>query len=155
MNEALAKDPALQQPFDLLIFSNIKYYKGGHAPPTGDFGPIDSFALATGYIIGRRAAKRLVDEAIPISHHIDFYMALQSKLHDFRMVGSPNLIIRQAGQPSDIQTKPKCYMCDVPTNFHEHSLIVPHRSWALAKGSEYLLIAALIGYIAFRTLRAP
>ncbi len=155
MNESLAKDTTLAQPFDLLIFSNVKYYKDGHAPPTGDFGIVDSFALATGYIIGRRAAKRLIDEAIPISHHVDFYMSVQAKIHELRMVGSPILIIRQAGQPSDIQTKPKCHMCDVPTNFYEHSIIVPQRSWVLAKSSEYALIALLIGYIAFRTLRAP
>lgn len=153
MNESFAKDPALAKPFDLLIFSNAKKYRNGHPSSTGDFSTVDSFVLATAYIISRRAAKLFINEAIPISHHIDFYMSVQSKLHELRMIGSPTLIIRQAGQRSDIQMKPTCQMCDVPTNFYEHSLIVPHHSWVLAKGSEYLLITVLIGYIAFRTLR--
>jgi len=147
INTALASMP----PFDLLVLSRVKTFRG--TPPQGSaFAPIDAFALAHAYIISRRAAKILFDEALPISHHIDFYMSVQAKIHNLKVVASPTIFLKQAGQTSDIQTKPICHMCDIPTDFYKHSLLIPYGRWTIAKSSEYALIAVLLGYIVYRTL---
>ncbi len=157
LNKALNSDPLLiRGDFDLLVLSKVKSVTGpldrtpkSQSPMTG-FYPIKHFVLAHAYLISRRAAKVFYDECLPISHHIDFYMAIQSNLHNLLMVGSREFEISQVGTDSNIQTKPSCALCDVPTNFYEDYLMVPHSSWTLAKGSEYLILAVLLGYVAYR-----
>jgi GR25 family glycosyltransferase involved in LPS biosynthesis len=161
LNAALSSDPLLMRgDFDLLILSKVKSVSGpfdttpkSQAPATG-FYPIKHFVLAHAYLVSRRAAQIFYDECLPISHHIDFYMAIQCNLHKLLMVGSRQFEIPQVGTDSNIQTKATCALCDVPTNFYENYLMVPHTSWKLAKGSEYLILSALLGYVAYRAWAA-
>ena len=66
------------------------------------------------------------------------------------MVGSREFEIPQVGIDSNIQMKPNCALCDIPTDFYEKYLMVPHSSWTRAKGSEYLILTVLLGYVAYR-----
>ena len=156
LNAALNSDPLLiDGKWDLLILSKVKSASSKLSPgpsqlPSTGFHPIKHFVLAHAYLVSRRAAQIFYDECLPISHHIDFYMAIQSNLHNLLMVGSREFEISQVGTDSNIQTKPTCALCDVPTNFYEDYLMVPHTSWKLAKGSEYLILAVLLGYVAYR-----
>lgn len=157
LNKALNSDKLLMRgDFDLLILSKVKSSTGPLDPnpkgpePAQGFYPIKHFVLAHAYLVSRRAAQIFYDECLPISHHIDFYMAIQCNLHNLLMVGSRQFEISQVGMDSNIQTKPSCALCDVPTDFYENYLMVPHTSWKLAKGSEYLIIAVLLGYVAYR-----
>lgn len=145
INKALQSGDAADA--DLITFSRALRFKKGAA--SGEFLPVQAFMLSHAYIINQKAAQTFLDEALPISSHIDFYMSIQCNIKGLKMVASPALLLPQAGQTSDIQMKPTCPMCDVPTNFSESYVMVPHRSWALAKGSEYLLLAAVLGYVLF------
>jgi GR25 family glycosyltransferase involved in LPS biosynthesis len=159
LNAALNSDPLLiDGKWDLLVLSKVKSKSSDLSPgatqiPPSGFHPIKHFVLAHAYLISSRAAKVFYDECLPISHHIDYYMAMQCNLHNLLMVGSREFEIPQTGFDSNIQTKPTCALCDIPTNFYENYLMVPHTSWKLAKGSEYLILAALLGYVAYRSLK--
>lgn len=146
LNKALQGNAAAGA--DLITFSRALRFKDKDILGDG-LRPVRAFMLSHAYIINQKAAQTFLDEAFPISSHIDFYMSIQCNIKGLKMVASPALLLPQAGQTSDIQTKPTCPMCDVPTNFSESYVMVPHRSWALAKGSEYLLLAAVLGYVLF------
>jgi GR25 family glycosyltransferase involved in LPS biosynthesis len=148
LNIAINSDPLLiQGDWDLLVLSKVK---SSPTNATSGFYPIKHFVLAHAYLVSRRAAQIFYDECLPISHHIDFYMAIQSNLHNLLMVGSRQFEVVQVGTDSNIQTKKTCQLCDVPTDFYENYLMVPHSSWKLAKGSEYLILAVLLGYVTYR-----
>lgn len=146
LNKALQSGDA--DAADLITFSRACRFKDQLTLSSG-FRPVQAFILAHAYIINQKAAQTFLDEAFPLSSHIDFYMSIQCNMKGLKMAASPALMLPQAGQTSDIQTKPTCPMCDVPTNFTESYVMVPRQSWALAKGSEYLLLALTLGYVLF------
>lgn len=156
MNLVLENDPMLKKgDFDLLTFSRVKRFSSTVPPMPYQFAEVKSFALAHALIISRRAAKIFHENAFPISHHIDFYMSVICMQHDLKMIGSPMYSLPQAGSKSDIQLKPSCPMCDVPTDFDLNYSLIPHRDWYRAKASEYALLAILIGYIGYRVMYKP
>jgi GR25 family glycosyltransferase involved in LPS biosynthesis len=147
-------DPEVRSgEFDLLTFSGVKRFKNPTSSMKQGFSPLSSFALGHAYIVSKRAAQLFYDESLPISHHIDFYMPVQCMLHDLKMLGSSRYILRQVGARSDIQTRPSCPMCDVPTDYELNYSLIPHGEWYRAKASEYALLAILIAYIGYRTMK--
>jgi GR25 family glycosyltransferase involved in LPS biosynthesis len=152
MNLVLENDPMLKNGnFDVLTFSRVKKFKG-LTPNKLQFAEVKSFALAHALIISRRAAEQFCEDAFPVSHHIDFYMSIECMLHKLKIVGSPSYTVSQAGARSDIQTRPTCPMCDIPTDFDLNYSFIPHGDWYRAKASEYALLAILLTYIGYRFL---
>ena len=140
--------------WDVLTFSRVKKFKNPMIGPT-DFGDVKNFALSHAQIVSRRAAKLFYENALPISNHVDFYMSMICMLNDLKIVGSPMYALPQAGSKSDIQTRPTCPMCDIPTDFDLNYSLIPHGDWYRAKASEYALLAILIGYIGYRVMYKP
>lgn len=156
MNLLLENDPVLKTgDFDVLTFSRVKKYTSTIPPRPQQFAEVKNFALAHALIISRRAAEQFCEDAFPISHHIDFYMSIQCMLHKLKIIGSPIYTLPQAGARSDIQTKPSCPMCDIPTDFDLNYSLIPHGDWYRAKASEYALLVVLLGYIGYRFWAKP
>jgi len=74
------------------------------------------FYLIHGYVINRRAATTFLANCFPIQAHIDHYMSMCARFEGIRVIGSPQLKLRQAGQASDIQMKSRCTICDIPAD---------------------------------------
>jgi glycosyl transferase family 25 len=81
--------------------------------PAVDLG---RFYLIHGYVINRRAAAAFLANCFPIQAHIDHYMSMCARFAGIRVIGSPQLKLRQAGQASDIQMKSRCTICDIPAD---------------------------------------
>lgn len=149
MNQAFTNDPNIKSKnWDIIIFTRAKTLKT-NANDNG-FNPVHSFVLAHGYIVSRKAAQVFYDQCLPISHHIDFYMSVQSYMHDMTILGSKRIILTQAGQASDIQTKVSCEMCDTPSDWFKSSAMIPKWDYYMGRGSEIALLAIIAMYIYYR-----
>lgn len=84
------------------------------------------------YFITRRGAEKLLQEALPIQHHIDWFVAFYGQTHpDFKILYNRSFNLDQDDTlsgpgNSDIQTKNQCYICDVPSDY-ERSHFVFHK----------------------------
>jgi glycosyl transferase family 25 len=139
VNEALPKD------FDLIVLTRA--YKSLSLVPVDGFEPVSNFVLAHCYIISRKAAQIFYDEALPITGHIDLYMSTQCALHKLKLYCSKKLAAPQFQQGSDIVTKSKCYICDVPTDYEKSMALISQWDLKLARSSEILLGVVVFAWI--------
>jgi glycosyl transferase family 25 len=139
VNEALPED------FDLVVLTRA--YTSRNIIPSDSFDVATGFVLAHCYIISRRAAQIFYDEALPITGHIDLYMSTQCQLRKLKLYCSKVLAAPQFQQGSDIVTKPKCYICDVPTDYEKSMALIDKWDLKLARTSEVLLGVVVFAYI--------
>ncbi len=99
---------------------------------------LDSFYLIHAYVIRRSAAEAFVAGCYPIQAHIDHYMSMCMKMNGLTAVGSSLLRIKQTGEKSDIQMRPRCTICDVPTDVDKYYLL---------KKNDMAVFAAIVGTI--------
>lgn len=107
---------------------------------------IGKFYLIHGYIINRRAAATFLAACMPIQAHIDHFMSMCARFYGLNVIGSPQLKLRQSGQASDIQSRPRCEICDVPSNVEKYFLF-NRNNFAVAAG---LLGTILIAGVIFK-----
>jgi glycosyl transferase family 25 len=136
---------ALPEDFDLIVLTRA--YTPLSLVPADGFEPAKSFVLAHCYIISRRAAQIFYDEAFPITGHIDLYMSTQCSLHKLKLYCSKTLAAPQFQQGSDIVTKPKCYICDVPSDYEKSMTLINQWDLKLARTSEILLGVVVFAYL--------
>ena len=139
VNAALPKD------FDLVVLTRA--YTAQSPIPADGFERASNFVLAHCYIISRKAAQIFYDEAIPITGHIDLYMSTQCALHKLKLYCSKTLAAPQFQQGSDIVTKPRCYICDVPTDYEKSMALINQWDLTLARSSEILLGVVVFAWI--------
>ena len=145
INDALERIP---EDFDLIVLTRAyKPENPSDAVLTSDFHLAKSFVLAHCYIITAKAAKIFYDEALPISGHIDLYMSVQCNIKSLKMYASRQLASPQYQQGSDIVTKSRCFICDVPTDYERTMDLVPHWDLTLARTSEILLGVVVFAYV--------
>lgn len=135
----------LPEDFDLIVLT--KAFSPKSIVPTDGFQIAANFVLAHCYIISRRAAQIFYDEALPITGHVDLYMSVQCALHNLKLYCSKTLAAPQFQQGSDIVTKPRCYICDVPTDFEKTMALVKQWDLKLARTSEIVLGVLIFAYM--------
>ncbi len=146
INEAL--NELGDEDFDLIVLTRAYTPENkADAILSSGFHKVKSFVLAHCYILTAKAAKIFYDEALPISGHIDLYMSTQANLKGLKMYASRQLAAPQYQQGSDIVTKPRCYICDVPTDYERTMDLVPHWDMTVARTSEILLGVVVFAYI--------
>jgi GR25 family glycosyltransferase involved in LPS biosynthesis len=112
-------------------------YKGTPFPPTMKqytLGPwiTKSCAPFTGYLISRRGAERLLENAFPIDMHVDLYTCLNADLGKILAVSHTNVAIGAYNHfssgtlDSDIRVESDdgCPICDIPTHFRKKGIII-------------------------------
>lgn len=146
MNNALKSLEERKLDFDLIVLTRAFTPKNKIQSALHDLAEADSFVLAHCYILTRKAAQIFYEEALPISGHIDLYMSAQIQNRGMKLFCSIMLASPQAGQPSDIVTKPKCYICDVPSDYEKSMILVPQWDFKLARTSEILLGVVVVAW---------
>ncbi len=114
---------------------------------------VGSFCLFHAYIITLPTAKRLIQDAYPIHSHIDLWTSIYAYLNDLRVVGSPQLKLKQNPKTAtDIQTEEECALCDVPADFTKTHRLITHLDWHVATAAK-VGILFIAGYGVYRILR--
>ncbi len=146
VNNALKSLEERKLDFDIIVLTRAFKPKDEIQSALFDLAEAKSFVLAHCYIITRKAAQIFYDEALPISGHIDLYMSAQIYNRGMKLFCSTLLASPQAGQASDIVTKPRCHICDVPADFEKTLALVPQWDLKLARTSEILLGVVVVAW---------
>jgi GR25 family glycosyltransferase involved in LPS biosynthesis len=147
VNNALKSLEERKLDFDLIVLTRAFRARNKIQSALHDLSEADAFVLAHCYILTRKAAQIFHEEALPISGHIDLYMSAQIQNRDMKLFCSTILASPQAGQASDIVTKPKCYICDVPSDYEKTLALIPQWDLTLARTSEVLLGVVVVAWI--------
>jgi glycosyl transferase family 25 len=114
---------------------------------------VGSFVLFHAYVMTLPMAKRLVQDAYPIHCHIDLWTSVYAYLNDLRIVGSPQLKLKQNPKTAtDIQTEEDCALCNVPTDFTKTHRLITHLDWHVATAAK-VGILFIAGYGVYRLIR--
>jgi GR25 family glycosyltransferase involved in LPS biosynthesis len=98
------------------------------------------------YIITLPYASFLLKNSLPVTTHIDFWMATFGQVHRARQVATPLLQLEQYERAkTDIQTNnANTSVVDIPTNFSETHTLVSKADWAIARTAEVICLALAI-----------
>ena len=111
---------------------------------------VGEFVLFHAYVMTLHGAKRLLKDVYPIHSHIDLWTSIYSYVHDFRIVGCTDLILRQNQKvKTDIQSEKGCDICNVPVDYGKTHTMVSNVEWKVAQAAEVVAIG-LIGYILYQ-----
>ena len=86
------------------------------------------------YFISRRGAEKVLKEAFPIQHHVDWFVSLYEQTHaDFKIVYNKSFNLDQdplllEKEMSDIRTKDHCHICNVPSDYENMYTMVKKNS---------------------------
>jgi len=116
-------------------------------PDEKDVIRIEAFVLFHAYILTRRCAKKLLQDAYPIHCHIDIWLSIYAYMNNIRIVGSPTLLLEQAELKTDIQPDKYCHICNIPTDYEKNYEMVSKMEWRLAQASEVVCIGLIIYFI--------
>ena len=113
-----------------------------------------SFFMTHCYVITRQYAQRLLDDALPVTSHIDLWMSNYAAIHKTRMIASDRLKLKQYQRAkTDIQiNENRSPVCDVPTNYTATHTLITNSELMLARAAE-VTCAIGLGYLAFNYLR--
>ena len=142
LKEYIAKTPLLQDSskWDMWqLGANIAESSTAEDGVTRD---VTAFVLAHAYFVSKRGADRLMSHLYPLELHVDGYMSYMAKLGLMKIYASPNYIFYQGGSKSDIYPGHDCPMCDIPSNFTEHSEIISKRRKRMYQLEDGVLKAA-------------
>jgi hypothetical protein len=95
-------------------------------------------------------AKRLLKDVYPIHSHIDLWTSIYGYVHDFRIVGCTDLILRQNQKvKTDIQSEKGCDICNVPADYGKTHTMVSNVEWKLAQAAEVVAVGCIF-YILYK-----
>ena len=120
----MVKDAAIQLPSEWGVWTIGWWGKSYNHKLTKDlpgtsFKKVIHFIGAHCYIVTRKAAKILLDEALPIETHIEHYISNVALLHKFSVVRQPQFHLTQFSNKSSVRKSEGCTTCDVN---REHGL---------------------------------
>ena len=159
--DMVERTPFLQDPtqWDIWTIGNIRCLEvPGVRPPGWDkkenkWIQCREFLGMNTYFITRRAAERLLKEAFPIQHHIDWYISFYARNHkDFvihynKMFNNKQIGVGGAG--SDIQWRKQCHICNIPSNVEDtHYYMRKENMHVIVLGA--LCVGVLAAYTVFR-----
>jgi glycosyl transferase family 25 len=153
-NEMIASSPALQDynSWDLWVLSNNQLFSKP-LPGEPKVHDLQAFVTTTGYVITLKCAEKFLADAFPIHCHIDYFMVILKQVRPMRYLSTPSFRIYQRGDKSDIQEKPGCIICNVPTDFDTtHAVISKADRAQLFLAQNALIIGAslIVGYGFYR-----
>jgi glycosyl transferase family 25 len=111
---------------------------------------VGEFVLFHAYVMTLHGAKRLLKDVYPIHSHIDLWTSIYGYVHDFRIVGCTDLILRQNQKvKTDIQSEKGCDICNVPADYGKTHTMISNVEWNVARAAEVTCVA-LIFYIIYK-----
>lgn len=138
--------------WDMFLLCGL--WKGLHDIPGEDgLKKIDTFFLFHCYVITYEGAKKLLEYALPIESHIDWWVSYMADVQKFRIVGIKSLRVQQYEAKiigsSDIQTSDDCDICNVESDFQKNSMLISRNMYMF----NLICQGALVGTIAYLILR--
>jgi len=110
---------------------------------------VGSYVLFHAYVMTKRMARKLLQDVYPIEGHIDIWVSVHSFLHDLRIVGCKDLMLKQNNTvKTDIQSDNGCKICTVPTDYDKQYTMVSRPEWhaTRAMGVIGIILAATLVY---------
>jgi len=137
LKRAMKDATLLPQPPDLWFFPKpcewYFDYKGIPHPYTvkeQNLGPWTTKTCGsfTGYLISKRGAEKLLQNAFPIDMHVDLYACLSGHMDNILTVnhrGVPNIKPYALKTiDTDIQASNDCGICNIPTHYEKRGMVV-------------------------------
>jgi glycosyl transferase family 25 len=153
-NALIASSKKLQdyQSWDMWVFSNVQLYS---KPIQGEpaVHDLQAFVTTTCYVVSLAGATKLLADAFPIHAHIDHYMVILKQVRDMTYLSTPGLKIFQRGDKSDIVEKPRCLICDIPTDYHTTHSVVNKSDIKTLEAIKYMFVLSAAfgaGYILYK-----
>lgn len=112
----------------------------------------DVLCPGTGYVLFRKSAQVLLENAFPIDGHVDMYMRRCTQIGILKTVHYKDLMLSQIAVKrgdTDIQMA-TCEICDVPTHISESNLAVMTRTQVI---SGIVVILGLSSLVAIQFIR--
>jgi glycosyl transferase family 25 len=155
-NEFIEKSPTLQDTtkWDMWLFSNIQQYSKP-IPSDPLVNDLQAFVTLTGYVITLKCAEKLLEHAFPIHCHIDHYMVILKQVIPMTYISTPRFRIYQRGLKSDIADKPKCLICNIPTDYDTTHAVISKNDITSLESIKYLFVVSVAfgaGYILYKRL---
>jgi glycosyl transferase family 25 len=150
-NECISKSTILKDPkkWDLWLLGGL-WENLTKIPGEPKAVRVGEFVLFHAYVMTLHGAKRLLKDVYPIHSHIDLWTSIYSYVHDFRIVGCTDLILRQNQKvKTDIQSEKGCDICNVPSDYGKTHTMVSKVEWKFAQVAEVVAVG-LIGYILYQ-----
>ena len=149
-NTYIQNSPVLKNPkqWDMWLLGGI-WEDFVPIPGDEEIERISAFALSHAYIMTKKCAKKMLEEAFPIHCHIDMWMSIFAFINDLKLVCSPKFKLAQAGSKTDIQKDQACHICNVPTSFNKTHKVISKTDLTIARTAEVLCVV-LIGYFAYQ-----
>jgi len=114
---------------------------------------VGAFLLFHAYVLTRRAAMQLLQDAYPIHAHIDAWVSIYAYMNDMRLVGAQHLILKQNERvKTDIQSDDECKLCNISPDFDKTQVIVSKNEWAIARGAEAVCVGVAL-YLVWRYMK--
>lgn len=113
----------------------------------------DVVCPTTGYVLFRKSAQVLLDNAFPIDGHVDMYMRRCTQIGILKTVHYKHLMLSQIAVKrgdTDIQNA-NCEICDIPTHISESDMTIMTKKQVI---SGIVVILGLSGLVAIQFLRA-
>ncbi len=109
---------------------------------------LDAFFSTVSYIVTRKGVEKILPLVFPIESHIDCFIGVCSLLRLLDVCSPKKRMFYYLSTESDIYDSGGCELCDVPTDFAKHSVIIPKHEYYRYKAEEAILIG-LVGYTMF------
>lgn len=153
-NILIASSPNLQDysSWDMWLLASHQLYSKP-LPDDPQVHDLQAFVTLSCYVLTLKGAEKMLADAFPIHCHIDFYMVILKQIREMRYLSTPSLRIYQRGDKSDIQEKPKCVICNVPTDFDTTHAVISKTDKAqlvLAQNALIIGVGLVVGYGFYR-----
>ena len=151
INESIIlKDP---KKWDLWLLGG-KWENLTRIPREAEAVRVGEFVLFHAYVMTLHGAKRLLKDVYPIHSHIDLWVSIYGYVHDFRIVGCTDLILKQNQKvKTDIQSEKGCDVCDIPVDYGKTHTMVSNVEWNVARAAEVVVIG-LFGYLFYQKMKS-
>jgi GR25 family glycosyltransferase involved in LPS biosynthesis len=148
--------------WDIWSIGNLRCWAGPNKPFPKDRVKEDKWLFCkefvgfNSYFISRRGAERLLKEAFPIQHHIDWYTGFYADTHpDFKIAYNKLINLDQdeafgGKELSDIRTTDVCKICDIPSDVEQSHLVLKKN---IAENLAYTIVGAGIMVATVLSLR--
>jgi glycosyl transferase family 25 len=153
-NNFIKKSPILSDPskWDMWVLSNLQLYS---KPIESDplVHDLQAFVTTTCYVITLKCAEKFLEHAFPIHCHIDYYMVILKQVIPMNYVSTPLFRIFQRGAKSDIAEKPKCLICNIPTDYDSTHTVISKNDITTLEAVKYMFVLSAAfgaGYILYK-----
>ncbi len=137
LKKAMKESTLLPEPPDLWYFSRpMPWYftdRARNGTPNSNVwkkrGPWTTTGCAcfTAYLISKRGAQRLVENAFPIDMHVDMYSCLSGSMGNILTVLHKDIVIKPVSikeHDTDIHNRTTNYICEVPSFYKDKGMIL-------------------------------